>query len=54
MEKQKTVTELFEHIREEICDHYCKYPEQDPPEGKDDGWLMDSDSPCQNCVLNLL
>ncbi len=26
--KEQTVTRLLEEIVGEICDHYCKYPEQ--------------------------
>lgn len=51
----KTISEQLEEIREQICDHYCKYPEQDIPEGKQDGWLIDDpDSPCQKCPLSKL
>lgn len=50
----KSIAEILEDVKTQICDHYCKYPEQDIPEGKDEDWLMDSDSPCANCPLNQL
>lgn len=51
----KTVTLLFERIKEEMCDKFCKYPLMPTPEGKDDEWLItDDDSPCNNCPLNRL
>ena len=54
MKKTKTVEQILEEVREEICDKYCKYPEQTPPEGKDDDWLMDDDSPCLYCPMSRL
>ena len=50
LDKVTTITEQLDKIKEDICDHYCKYPEMD---GKEDDWLlMDEDSPCKNCPLN--
>lgn len=28
MDEQKTVTQIFEEVKAEICDKYCKYPEK--------------------------
>lgn len=55
MSEIKTITQQIEDICTEICDHYCKYPCQPIPDGKDEDWLMtDDDSPCINCPLNRL
>ena len=46
----KKVTEVLTEVVEEFCQHYCKYPEMETPEGKSDDWLTeDEDSPCNNC-----
>lgn len=53
--ENKSVTEIMEEVRDEICNHYCKYPIQPIPEGKTEDWLFDDpDSPCQNCLLDRL
>lgn len=52
--KDNKIIEILEETLAEMCDHYCKYPEMTPPEGKDENWLFDSDSPCNNCPLNKL
>ena len=50
-----TITEQFEHIKESMCDKYCKYPCMPIPEGKDENWLCeDDDSPCNSCPLSEL
>ena len=42
----------LEEIKMEMCDKYCKYPNQAPPEGKDEDWLLeDKESPCNSCPL---
>ena len=46
-----SVIETLEALKESICDSYCKYPCMEPPEGKDENWLADADSPCQSCPL---
>lgn len=38
-EKSKTVTDVLEEVKQEMCDDYCKYP---------------TDSPCMECPLNKL
>lgn len=47
MEKQKSVTELIEEVREEICDKYCKYSDR----GLSDDEIEEL---CTNCPLNKL
>ena len=49
--ERKTVPQILEEIAGQLCDSYCKYPEQwdAEKEGKE---LIDSDI-CMNCPLNL-
>lgn len=49
---RSTVNEIIEDVAQEICDHYCKYPEQWDAE-KEGMELMDSDI-CINCPLSRL
>lgn len=51
---EKSITQQFEEIKEEMCDQYCKYTNQPIPEGKDEDWLFESGSLCENCPLNRL
>ena len=48
-ESQKTVSEIIEEIKAEICDDYCKYPKK----YKDEDALLESDT-CNRCPLNRL
>lgn len=50
----KRIADILEEVKGDMCDNYCKYPTQTPPEGKDEDWLFDDDSPCQTCPLNKL
>lgn len=51
----KTISEQFEDIIQEMCDHYCRYAFEPVPDGKDEDWLIeDPESPCNNCPLNRL
>ena len=49
-EKSKTVTDILEEIKQEMCDGYCKYPTivNDREE------LFAKDGPCMECPLNKL
>lgn len=47
---ETTVTDIFEQIKEEICDEYCKYP--GIVEDQED--LLKKDGPCSKCPLNKL
>lgn len=49
---RSTVNEIIEDVAQEICDHYCKYPEQWDAE-KEGMELIDSDI-CINCPLSRL
>lgn len=53
-QEPKTISQMLEDIAHEMCDHYCKYSAMEPPEGKDENWLLDDDSPCQMCPLQRL
>lgn len=49
-----TVTQIIEEVIAEVCDKICRYTISAPPEGKDDNWLIEDDSPCHECPLNKL
>lgn len=49
-ERTKTVTDIMEEVKQEICDDYCKYPTQ--VDSKKD--LFADDSPCMTCPLSRL
>lgn len=53
-QEPKTITKMLEDIAQEMCDGFCKYTAMEPPEGKDENWLMEDDSPCQMCPLQKL
>ena len=51
----KSITQQIEEVCEEICNHYCKWPYEPIPDGKDEDWLCcDPESHCQSCPLNRL
>lgn len=51
----KSVSEILEEVKAEMCNDFCKYTAQEPPEGKDEDWLVnDDESPCGICPLNRL
>ena len=45
-----TVTKIIQEVTEEMCDKYCKYPNEWNPEEHDGQELFDSDI-CANCPL---
>lgn len=49
-EKSKTVTDILEEIKQEMCDEYCKYPTL--VDNIED--LFADDSPCMKCPLTRL
>ena len=51
-EKGMSITEQIEEISNDICNNYCKYPEQWDAEAEGCE-LVDSDI-CANCPLNRL
>ena len=52
METDKSVSDIIEEVKEEICQDYCKYPLiwDEEKEGKE---LTESDV-CTSCPLNRL
>jgi hypothetical protein len=51
----KSVTEIFEEIKTEICDHYCKYPDiYDTREDSDEEYGKMIKEVCNSCPLNRL
>lgn len=50
-----SISECIEQVKTEVCKDYCKYPNMEPPEGKDENWLFEEEeSPCLTCPLNQL
>ena len=49
-ERVKTVTDILEEVKQEMCDGYCKYPTQ--VDSRED--LFADDSPCMGCPLTRL
>lgn len=49
-EKSKTVTDILEEVKQEMCDGYCKYPTI--VNDRED--LFAKDGPCMECPLNKL
>ena len=46
--KEKTVAEIIEEVKEQMCDDYCRYPrEQSEAE-------MAINDICENCPMNRL
>lgn len=48
---ESNVVAILQKIVEEICDDYCKYPDQYL---NSDELIESEDSPCNNCPLNRL
>ncbi len=51
-EEHMSITEQIESVKEDICNHYCKYPNE-WDEKKEGIELCDSDI-CRDCPLNRL
>ncbi len=57
--KQVTVTSLLQEVADDICNHYCKYPEAiltEIPDIEDDDIREQAlwDKYCHDCPLNKL
>lgn len=52
MERQKSISEILEEVKEQICEDYCRYP-RDWDEIEEGMELIDSDI-CINCPLGRL
>lgn len=50
MADTKTIPQIIEEVSAEICDKYCKYPNEWKPEDHDGKELFESDI-CANCPL---
>lgn len=47
MGEEKSLPEVLEEVKADICDRICKYPCSPTPPGKDEDWLCDDpESPC--------
>ena len=47
MNKEKSITQILDDVKSEICDKYCKYPFEVEDEA-------DLDKICENCPLERL
>lgn len=55
MEEKRSIIQIIEQVKEDMCNNYCKWPHEPVPEGQDEDWLWnDPKSPCQNCPLDRL
>lgn len=52
MEKQKTVADILCEVIQDMCDKYCKFPQEYENTGADDERMYDEK--CSNCPLNKL
>jgi len=48
------ITKQLEKIAEEICDNYCKFPQEynSRTDDPDKNWELLSKEKCENCPLN--
>ena len=49
-DKQKSVVNVIEEVMNEVCDKYCKFPEQYTDEDEEKLY----EKHCNNCPLNKL
>ena len=52
MERQKSISEILEEVKEQMCDDYCRYPRDWDEEGE--GMELIYSDICTNCPLNRL
>lgn len=50
MLEEKSITEIIEEVRYQMCDRYCKFPEQYTPEE----WEEVFEDICKDCPLDRL
>ena len=48
------VTEILDHVAAEICDKYCKWPEQYKDDNGDELECKLYDEHCEKCPLNMI
>lgn len=54
-DKEKTVSEIIEEVKTEICDNYCKYPAiYDTREDSSENYDEMMEKICANCPLDRL
>lgn len=54
LKKKETVSNVFEQIKTQMCDHYCKYPATYKVDESDQNWEDMTDTICKDCPLNAL
>ena len=54
VEEMQSITDFLNEVAAEMCNGYCKYPEMEPPEGKDENWLEEEGGICDKCPLGKL
>ena len=47
---EKTISQIFEEVKEDMCNKYCKYPSEYKPKEHDGTELFESEM-CRNCPL---
>ena len=51
MDETKSVRDIIDEVKNDVCDKLCKYPME---EGHEEDWLYKDNSPCMTCPLNRL
>ena len=52
MEEKPTINQIVEDVKKDICDHYCKWPEEWDAEANPNVEFVDA--VCAYCPLNRL
>lgn len=52
MRDYESIRDQREAAKARMCEECCRYPRDPIPEGKDEAWLLEDDSPCITCPLN--
>lgn len=52
IEDGNTISLMFEHIKYQMCDKYCKYPNE--WDAEKEGMELEESEICGNCPLNIL
>ena len=51
MDETKSVRDIIDEVKNDVCDKLCKYPME---EGHEEDWLYKDNSPCMSCPMNRL
>lgn len=54
MKDYESIKAQQEREKARMCEEYCIHTHEPIPEGKDDTWLLEEDSPCNTCPINNL